>query len=105
MTSSAVDRAAADSDRLQRTLDLYRDLTMALRDRITQMEAGTGEDATCKDAVDTARDHRKALQTVLDIEASLGIRNRAWAGGAGELDLDAARAEIVARLAVWAAAG
>ena len=55
-------------------------------------------------ALDAARDQRKALQAVLDIEASLGIRSRAWAGGAGELDLDAARAEIVARLAVWAAA-
>jgi hypothetical protein len=100
MTSSAVDRA--DSDRLGRTLDLYRDLTVALRDRITLVKAGTGEDV--KDALDAVRDHRKVLQTVLEIEASLGIRSRAWAGGTGELDLDAARAEIVARLAGWAAA-
>jgi hypothetical protein len=104
MTSSAVDRAA-DSDRLGRSLDLYRDLTMALRDRIALLQAGTGEDATCRDAIGVVRDHHKALQTVLEIEASLGKRSKAWADGAGELDLDAARAEIVARLAVWPAEG
>ena len=33
--------AAADSDQLERNLALYRDLTVALRDRITLLQAGT----------------------------------------------------------------
>jgi hypothetical protein len=99
MTSSAVDRAA-DSDRLARTLELYRDLTVALRDRITLLR--TGAETDCKDATMMVRDHHKALQTVLEIEASLGKRSKAGGEGAGaELDLDAARTEIAARLAVW----
>ena len=101
MTNSA--DAAADGDRLDRTLALYRDLTVALRDRITFLEAGTEDDG--KGAAEKCREHRKALQTVLDIEAGLGKRTKATDGGAGiALDLDAARAEIVERLAVWAAA-
>jgi hypothetical protein len=103
MTSSAIDRVA-DSDRLTRTLDLYRDLTVALRDRITLLRTGTGENTDGKALAGIVRDHQRALQTVLDIEASLGKRSKASAGGM-ELDLPAARAEIVARLAVWAAAG
>jgi hypothetical protein len=100
MTSSAVDRAA-DSDRLARTLEMYRDLTMALRDRITLLQTGAKTD--CKDATTLVREHQKALQTVLEIEVSLAKRGNAWSDGAGhELDLDAARAEIAARLAVWA---
>jgi hypothetical protein len=106
MTSSAVD-LAAQSDRLARTLDLYRDLTVALRDRITLLKAGTGRDDACKAAEDAVREHRRVLTTVLEIEAKLGIRSKEWAvaGGTGELDLDAARAEIVARLAVRASEG
>ena len=101
MTISA--DAAADGDRLERTLALYRDLTVALRDRITLLEAGTESKAEA--VADEVRRHQRLLQTVLEIEASLGKRTKASDGGAGlELDLDAARAEIVERLAVWAAA-
>jgi hypothetical protein len=93
---------AADSDRLERNLALYRDLTVALRDRIMFLEAGHCNDG--KGVADLAEAHRKALQRVLDIEAGLGKRIKANDGGAGgELDLDGARAEVVARLAVWAA--
>ncbi len=104
MAISADDRAA-DGDRLGRTLALYRDLTVALMDRVTLLKAGTGGDADCKDVAKAVDDHRRALQTVLQIEASLGIRSRAFDGASGELDLGAARAEILARLAVWLAAG
>jgi hypothetical protein len=101
MTISA-DRAA-DGDRLERTLELYRDLTMALRDRITLLKAGTSDDV--KGAAEVVGAHRKALQMVLEIEASLGKRTKATDGGSGaELDLGAARTEIVERLAVWVAA-
>ena len=94
---------AADSDRLERTLALYRDLTVALRDRITLLEAGT--EGGVEGVAGEVREHRKALATVLEHEASLGRRTKATDGEAGiALDLDAARAEVVARLAVWAAA-
>jgi hypothetical protein len=91
--------AAADSDRLERTLALYRDLTMALRDRITLLEAGA------EGVAGDVRAHHQLLLTLLEHEASLGRRTEASDGEAGlGLDLDAARAEVVARLAVWAAA-
>jgi hypothetical protein len=93
---------AADSDQLGRNLALYRDLTVALRDRITRLQAGHCNDG--KGSAELAAEHRRALQSVLDIEAGLGKRIKATDGGAGsELDLDAARAEVLARLAVWAA--
>ena len=104
MTISASD-AAADSDRLDRSLELYRDLSVALRGQIAQLKAGTGGDAGGKGAEEALRSYHRALQTVLEAEAGLVKRSRAGAGGAGgELDLDAARAEILARLAVWVAA-
>lgn len=106
MAISADDRAA-DGDRLDRTLELYRDLTVALRDRVAHIKAGTGgdDDADCKRTTKAVEDHQRALQTILQIEASLGIRSRAFDGAGSELDLDAARAEILARLAVWPAEG
>jgi hypothetical protein len=103
MTSSAVDRAA-DGGTLGRTRDLYRDLTVALRDRITHLTAGSGEEADVRDAVEVVRDHRRVLEAVLEIEATLGTARGTDTVGS-TLDLDAARAEVLARLAVWAAAG
>lgn len=104
MTLSASEDAA-DSDRLGRTLELYRDLSVALRGRIDQLKAGTAGKDEGKDAEDALKSYQKILQTVLDLEASLVRRREAGAAGAGAgLDLDAARAEILARLAVWAAA-
>ena len=89
MTSSAGEWAG-DSDWLERALEMYRDLSVALRDQIMALKAEIGRVADCKD--------------VLDNEGKIGRRSREWAGGTGELDLDAARAEIVARLSVWTAA-
>jgi hypothetical protein len=89
---------------LGRALELYRDLSVALAERIAALKAGIGRKDECEDAVRSLDAHRRALQTVIDQEAKIGRRNREWAGGTGELDLDAARAEIVARLSVWAAA-
>lgn len=100
MTISAVDRAG-DSDRLERSLELYRDLTVALRERITLLKAGTGDDG--KDLGGSVRELQRVLNTVLDIEAGLGKRRKAWGGEA--LDLAAARDEIAARLAVRDAEG
>lgn len=102
MTISALDQTRADEDRLERNLELYRDLTVALRDQITLIKQGGG-DAGCKDVVEAAKAHHKALQTVLDLEASLVKKHKTWTDGSGgELDLAAARTEILARLAAWA---
>lgn len=97
---------------LEASLELYRDLSVALRGVIARLKTNAGGDAgdgvvdagkpgksEGVDSILTA--HRKALQHVLDLEASFGKRKQAWAGGASELDLDAARAEIAQRLAVW----
>jgi len=101
MTISASTPAAA-SDRLDRALALYRDLSEALRGQVDQLKAGgdVGEpEATLKAC-------NRALQAALGIEAGLVKRSTAAAGGMGvELDLDAARDEVLARLAVWAARG
>jgi hypothetical protein len=102
MTSSAGEWA--DGDWLGRALQLYRDLSVALAARIVALRSEIGLDADCKEAMVAFKDHQRALQTVLDSEAKIGRRSKEWAGGSRELDLDAARAEIAARLSIWAAA-
>jgi hypothetical protein len=99
MTISASDPAAA-SDRLDRALALYRDLSVALRGQVDDLKATIDP----KEAKEALLAHNKALQSVIDAEADLDKRNRAGAGGV-ELDLDSARAEILARLALRAAEG
>ena len=102
MTISALDEFQS-GDLLERNFELYRDLSVALKGRITLLKAGGGEDDRCKETVEAVKAHHRALQTVLDLEASLVKRSRCWTDGGGrELDLAAARAEILARLAVWA---
>jgi len=93
---------------LEASLELYRDLSVALRGMIARLKATAGSDAgaardTGKEVESALASHRKALQTVIDFEASFGKRKQAWADGASELDLDAARAEIAQRLALWLA--
>jgi hypothetical protein len=104
MTISANGRAAA-SDLLERSLELYRDLSVALGERIAKFKlGGAGEDDDCRTQVDAVKDYHRALQTVLDLEASLGKRRKAWVDGTCvELDLAAARDEIRKRLAGWLA--
>ncbi len=89
-------------DTLERTLELYRDLSVALQGRITLLKTSAGEDAGCKETVEALKAHQRALQTVLDLEAALVKRSRNWSDGGGSgLDLAAARAEIHERLALW----
>ena len=99
MTISASDRA--DSDKLENSLELYRDLAVVISGQITHLKAGTG-DESCKVSEDALKAHRRALERVLEAEASLVKRSKADGSGA-TLDLDKARAEILARLAVWVA--
>jgi hypothetical protein len=102
MTISASDEAA-DSARLGRSLELYSDLAVALRGQIDQLKAAVDGNLEGKIAEDAFKLFRQALW-VAETEASLAKRSRAGGGAGGRLDLDAARAEILARLAVWAAA-
>jgi hypothetical protein len=107
MTFSASEPAAG-SDRLVRSLMLYRDLSVVLLGRIEQLKAKTiGDDAEiCKDAETDLKSYRRILLSVFDAEASLDQRSSAGGGGAGvELDLDAARADILERLGLRAAEG
>ena len=101
MTNSAHDRSR-DAEKLLDAVDLYRDLSGALRQRITLLKLHIGEDPDCGEAVKALQSHQKALLTVLDIEERLGKKtNAGGVGGKVELDLDAARREILARLARW----
>ena len=89
---------------LGRSIALYRDLSLVLQDRIAHLRASPAAGALCKEPAAVVQDHHRALQRVLDLEANLGKQRRAWLdGGAVELDLAAARAEVLARLAVWLA--
>ena len=102
MTISASDEAA-DGGRPDRSLELYRDLAVALRGQIAQLKAAAEGRPDGKGA-EALKLIGRAL-AVTDAEGSLVGRSRAEGGGAGGgLDLAAARAEIAARLAVWAAA-
>jgi hypothetical protein len=100
MTISA-DAEERASDVLARNFEMYRDLSLVLKERIAFIRDASGGDAGCKEAVEAAKACHKALQTVLDLEASLVTRRRAWTDAGGELDLAAAREEVLARLAAW----
>lgn len=105
MTLSA-DEDAAAGDVLERSREMYRDLSVALSERIARLRSALGIDAECRDSLEAVKAHQRILNTVLDLEACLVKRSRSSIGGSGvELDLDAARTEIAARLAVWLARG
>lgn len=108
MTISAAEELRS-GDVLARNFEMYRDLSLALKERIARIKEGVeDDDPKCKATLDLLRDQSKALQTVLDLEASLVKRSKAWGdpgAGGGELDLVAARAEIAQRLAAWGAEG
>jgi hypothetical protein len=90
---------------LERNLELYRDLSVALQGRITILKTAAGEDPGCKETLAAVKDHQRALQSVLDLEANLVKRSGRWSGGGPELDLAGARDEILARLALWTREG
>jgi hypothetical protein len=102
MTISAK-AVAPSSIALDAAHELYRDLTLALRGQIARLreDAGASGD-TLKGQTELITLHQKSLLSVLELEARLGKRTQAGGGGV-ELDLDAARAEIRARLAQWLA--
>ena len=102
MTISA--EGSTDGDML-RSIALYRDHILTLQGRVTGLLALPATDAD-REAAAALTTQIRALQSVIELEVSLDKQTRALAGGAAvELDLVAARAEILARLAVWLAAG
>jgi hypothetical protein len=99
ISAKAEDR---DSDLLERAMDLYRDLSLALRRTIDGLQEAADTSGEPKGLEQSIRSHQKSLQSVLELEIGLAKRQNARDGGV-ELDLDAARAEIRARLAQWLA--
>jgi hypothetical protein len=91
-----------DGDTLARALDLYRDLSLALKRTVDDLAQTTGHSHDPRGHGDLIRRHERSLRSVLEFGASVEQRWNARGGGA-ELDLDAARAEIRARLARFAA--
>jgi hypothetical protein len=92
MTISASE-PAADGDLLARSLMLYRDLSGVLIGQIEQLKAGTAGEKEVREALGA---FRRISLAAIEAEAGLDKRNRAGGGGAGvELDLDAARAEVL----------
>jgi hypothetical protein len=104
MTISAPD-GSAGGDRLQ-SIALYRDLTNALRERVTRLLALSAMGTDGADSTSAVKEDCRVLQSVIEIEANLDKQRQAFVDGAPvELDLVAARAEILARLALRLAEG
>lgn len=81
---------------------LYADLTEQLRNALEQLKRDYLTDEA-KGLADAIKSHRKALQTLLDIE--LGFAKSAeGTKTSDDLDLDAAKAEVLGRLDRLAAA-
>lgn len=75
---------------------LYHDLTDELMNALELLRSGE-VDQEAKGRAETIRSHRKALQTVLEIEIQF-VKNAKEKGGPGAIDLEAARDEIFRRL-------
>lgn len=95
-----------EAETLSESLELYRDLSEALRERIRVLKSNAREHAISRHSVDAIQAHFKALQTVIDLEDSLARQaSNGREGSIEELDLNSARAEIASRLSVWATSG
>lgn len=96
------DSAAGAERLLAHARQLYQNLAQELTRAIRVLNSGA-EDDSAKGRAETIRAHRKALQTVLDLEIQLAkdIKPEEKHG----IDLEAARAEIYQRLDRLAAAG
>ncbi|MEM7546693.1 MAG: hypothetical protein AAF367_14255 [Pseudomonadota bacterium] len=95
-----MDTPLSDAETASRIVDeaqrLYHDLARELNQALTKLRNGI-DDPEAKSRAETIRAHRKALQTILDIQAK--FVTQAEEGSSGyELDLEAARREINRRL-------
>ena len=75
---------------------LYADLTAQLQQTLAQLKRDYLTDEA-KGLADALKAHRKALQTLLDIELSFG-KSAEGTKTSDDLDLDAAKTEILGRL-------
>lgn len=82
---------------MEQARGLYRDLTEELIAAIERLKTQDGE-ADAKTRSETIRAHRKALQTVLELEVQ-SLKQAEEARGVHELDLEAAREEVLGRIA------
>lgn len=82
---------------------LYQDLTEELIAAIDRLKADTS-DTDVKTRSDTIRAHRKALQTILELEVQF-LKQAEEGRDTHELDLEAARTEVMGRFRRLADAG
>ncbi|WP_340109100.1 hypothetical protein [Pikeienuella sp. HZG-20] len=96
-----------DTDKVERLLaharQLYQNLAHELTCAIRVLHSGA-EDLAARGRAETIRAHRKALQTIIDIELQLAKETRR-PEQSHEIDIEAARAEIYRRLDRLASAG
>lgn len=101
MSVSAHNRVS-EAETLTDTLELYRDLSAALRDRIEVLKSDRPSQDGCRSSIDTIQAHYKALHFLLELEDSIGRETlEKKEGSVEQLDLESARAEIAQRLSVW----
>jgi len=85
---------------------LCRMLAQALHRSLVQQEIPLDTDFDLKTHHSILQSYQKALQTLIAIESDIEKRrNEERGGGSSELDLDAARREILGRIAVLRDAG
>ena len=83
---------------LRHARTLYQKLTEALSLALDRLEVGEEDPLPdAKSRAETIRAHRKALQTVLDIQAQL-VRDAEKAESVRSINVEAARREIYRRL-------
>lgn len=80
---------------MEQARTLYRDLNEELMAAIVRLREEDG-DPDAKTRSDTIRAHRKALQTILELEVQF-LKQAEKGQDAHELDLEAARAEVMGR--------
>lgn len=102
MTIPSGDAEAAER-LLTHARQLYHNLAGELSKALRSIGA-EAEDGAAKGRADTIRAHRKALQTVLEIELQL-VKDAQREGAGHVIDLEAARAEVYRRLDRLAPAG
>ncbi|WP_316014569.1 hypothetical protein [Roseobacter sp. HKCCA0434] len=80
---------------------VYKQLGMALEGRLRQLgetEPASADDGLAKKIAEEIRLHQKSLIQLLEYEATLDDRNASSASGGPDIDFDAARDELRARI-------
>ena len=88
---------------MEHARQLYRDLTEELIGAIDRLKADQS-DTDVKARSETIRAHRKALQTILELEVQF-LKQAEKGRDAHELDLEAAREEVMGRFRRLAESG